>query len=109
MSGLEGDARITILFADRFRVHGQRTNSGLPRALNALPNQCIGQKKRGTFTQRRLVLIIPHATGRLKSLGVEGMAEDIEDIAGLLSHPAPVLECLSTDAGHKRRPHRHPV
>jgi len=38
--------------------------------------------------------IIPHATGRLKSLSVKGLIEDVEVITSHLSHPAPLLEHL---------------
>jgi len=39
--------------------------------------------------------IIPHATGRLKSLSVRGLTEDMEVVTSHLSHPAPLLERLS--------------
>ena len=39
--------------------------------------------------------IIPHATGRLKSLFVKGLTEDVEVVISHLSHPAPLLERLS--------------
>ena len=39
--------------------------------------------------------IIPYATGRLRSLFVEGPLEDVEIVISHLSHPAPLLEHLS--------------
>jgi len=39
--------------------------------------------------------IIPHATGRLRSLSMRGPSEDVEAITSHLSHPAPLLENLS--------------
>ena len=39
--------------------------------------------------------IIPHATGRLKSLFVNGLPADVEIVTSHLSHPAPLLERLS--------------
>jgi len=52
--------------------------------------------------------IIPRATGRLRSLFVEGPSEDIRTITSHLSHPAPLLEHLSISCTG-RPPHRHPV
>jgi len=42
--------------------------------------------------------IIPHVAGRLKSLFVQGVTEDVEVIISHLSHPAPLLEHLSIRA-----------
>ena len=53
--------------------------------------------------------IIPYATGRLKSLSVEGTPENMQDITSHLSHPAPLLECLSIDAGYDDLPHLRPA
>ena len=39
--------------------------------------------------------IIPHATGRLKSLFIKGTTENVQVITSHLSHPAPLLEFLS--------------
>jgi len=39
--------------------------------------------------------IIPHATGRLKSLLVKGQSKDVAAVTSHLSHPAPLLERLS--------------
>ena len=52
--------------------------------------------------------IIPHATGRLKSLFVKGQSKDVEVVTSHLSHPAPLLEHLSI----RTKPpfaHRNPV
>jgi len=42
-----------------------------------------------------LFQLIPHATGRLKSLSVKGRSENVEAVTSHLSHPAPLLEHLS--------------
>ena len=47
--------------------------------------------------------IIPHATGRLKSLLVDGGPEDIRVITSHLSHPAPLLEYLSINCHEDTR------
>jgi len=39
--------------------------------------------------------IIPHATGRLRSLSIGGLSEDVQVVTSHLSHPAPLLEQLS--------------
>ena len=52
--------------------------------------------------------IIPHATGRLKSLFVKGLAGDMEVVTSHLSHPAPLLERLSIHSD-PRLAHRAPV
>jgi len=51
--------------------------------------------------------IIPHATGRLKSLFVKGPLEDVEVIIPRLSHPAPLLEHLSILSHYERKPYRY--
>jgi len=51
--------------------------------------------------------IIPHATGRLKSLFVEGLLEDVEVITPHLSHPAPLLEDLSIISRCESMPYRY--
>ena len=52
--------------------------------------------------------IIPHATGRLKSLFVKAPTEDVEVVASHLSHPAPFLERLSISSDPPLA-HRDPV
>ena len=49
----------------------------------------------GRFPGHPFFQIIPHATGRLKSLFVEGALEDVQATTSHLSHPAPLLEHLS--------------
>jgi len=49
----------------------------------------------GIFPCNPFFQIIPHATGRLKSLFVRGLTEDVEVVISHLSHPAPLLERLS--------------
>ena len=51
--------------------------------------------------------VIPHATGRLKSLFVEGSPEDVEVITPHLSHPAPLLEHLSILSRCEGMPYRY--
>ena len=48
--------------------------------------------------------IIPHATGRLKSLSIKGATENVQVITSHLSHPAPLLEFLSIANGGANRP-----
>lgn len=45
--------------------------------------------------------ITPHVIRRLKSLSVQGMLEDLQDIAAHLSHPAPLLEDVSISSNCK--------
>ena len=66
-------------------------------------------------TKSRLLLhhpfskIIPHAIGRLGSLSIQAVPEDIENIAAHLSCPAPLLEKLSIRGGYRYEPHLNPV
>ena len=53
--------------------------------------------------------IIPLAIGRLKSLRVEGMADNLHDIAAHLSHPVPLLERLSVSGGDYHPTGRNPI
>jgi len=53
--------------------------------------------------------IIPHATGRLKSLFVKGPSEDVEVVTSHLSHPAPLLEHLSIRSDPPRAQDRDPI
>jgi len=46
-----------------------------------------------------LFQLIPHATGRLKSLSVKGRSENVQAVTYHLSHPAPLLEHLSISFG----------
>ena len=54
------------------------------------------------------IQIIPHATGRLKSLFVKGESEDVEVVTSRLSHPAPLLEHLSINSDSPLA-HHYPV
>ena len=49
----------------------------------------------GILRRNPIFQIIPHATGRLKSLFARGLTKDVETITSHLSHPAPLLERLS--------------
>jgi len=51
--------------------------------------------------------IIPHTTGRLESLLVQGTPEHILSITSHLSHPAPLLRHLSILAGHESTSDSH--
>ena len=53
--------------------------------------------------------IIPHATGRLKSLSIEGPSEDLEVVISHLSHPAPLLNHLSIRLSPGHVPDRYPA
>jgi len=50
--------------------------------------------------------LIPHATGRLRSLFLGGPSQDIRAVTSHLSHPAPLLEHLSIS--YDGRPLAHP-
>ena len=53
--------------------------------------------------------IIPDATGRLKSLYIDGPSEDLEVATSHLSHPAPLLHHLSIRLGSEDEPDRYPA
>jgi len=53
--------------------------------------------------------LIPHATGRLKSLFVKGLLRDVKVITSRLSHPAPLLEHLSIRFDPPNALGRHPA
>jgi len=56
-----------------------------------------------------LLQVIPLATGRLKSLCVNGSPENLPDITIHLTHPAPFLEHLSIDGGCESSPESSPT
>ena len=56
--------------------------------------------------------VIPHITGRLRSLFILGPLEDVEVVTRVishLSHPAPLLEHLSIRAGGESVPDHYPT
>ena len=58
---------------------------------------------------RDLSQLIPHATGRLKSLFVRGQSENVEAVISHLSHPAPLLEHLSIRSVPSHTSGRYPT
>jgi hypothetical protein len=61
------------------------------------------------YSHHPFVKIIPHAIGRLRSLDIEGPLEDLQDIAGHITRPAPLLKKLSIFGYHRDKPHLRPV
>ena len=87
---------------EKTRVYFERSGSS-PINLS-IDLDCVEQ---GITPCDPLFQIIPHATGRLRSLFVEGPSEDIRVITSHLSHPAPLLERLSIIC--RRTPHCRPI
>jgi len=71
---------------EKTRVYFERSKSS---PINLSLDLSEGISFRNPFFQ-----IIPLATGRLRSLFVEGPLEDVEVVTSHLSHPAPLLERL---------------
>jgi len=78
--------RFDCLDEEKTRIYLERSKSS-PVDLSLIRNQGISPDD--PFFQ-----IIPHATGRLRSLPMMGPSENIQVITHL-SHPAPLLENLS--------------
>ena len=72
---------------EKTRVYFERSKSS---PINLSLDLSKGIPSHDSFFQ-----IIPHATGRLKSLFVKGLTGYVEVFTSHLSHPAPLLECLS--------------
>jgi len=72
---------------EKTRVYFERSKSS---PINLSLDLSEGISFRNPFFQ-----IIPLATGRLRSLFVEGPLEDVEVVTSHLSHPVPLLEHLS--------------
>ena len=89
-------------------MDGEQTRIYLERSKSS-PIDLSLKRSEGVFPDDPLFQIIPHATGRLKSLSIRGTPEDIEVITSHLSHPAPLLECLSIYAGYRDLSDRHPA
>jgi hypothetical protein len=86
---------------DQAHVYLERSKS-LPVNLSLCPDDDLP-------TCHPFFKIIPRAIGRLGSLSIEVMPEDLQAITAHLSHPAPLLEELSIccDSGYDA--HRNPV
>jgi len=87
---------------DKTRVYFERSksspiiNSSLDRGARILPDD--------PFLE-----IIPRVFHRLNSLSIQGTPRNLQDITTHLSSPAPRLEYLSIDCGHKSEPAHNPV
>ena len=92
--------RFDCLDEEKTRIYLERSKSS-PIDLSLTRNQGISPGD--PFFQ-----IIPHATGRLRSLIMEGPSENIHVITSHLSHPAPLLENLSICC-NGRMLHHHPA
>ena len=53
--------------------------------------------------------VVPHITGRLKSVTINGIPENIQEITSQLSPPAPLLESLTIGVDCECSPQRGPV
>jgi hypothetical protein len=86
-------------------VDGEKTRVYFERSKSSPINLSL-EISEGISACNPFFQIIPHATGRLKSLFVEGPSEDLQVITPHLFHPAPLLEHLSLrcygDTPHRR-------
>jgi hypothetical protein len=89
------------LNADKARTYLERSK---PSPIDVSLYEGCDLSLHGSFLQ-----IIPHATDRLKSLGIEATQETLQDITAHLSRPAPLLEELFIDCGCKIMPHLNPT
>ena len=87
--------------ADKTRIYLERSKSS--------PIELWLDREDDLHPHDPLLQVIPHATGRLKSLSVEGAPWNIQDITAHLSRPAPLLEFLSIDGGCGFEPEHNPV
>ena len=89
---------------EKTRVFFERSKSS-PISLSLVG--CGGMSSYGP-----LFRIVPRATGRLKSLYVEGASEDMQAIASRLSHPAlflSIFRYVAVEAFHIITSHQHPL
>ena len=86
---------------EKTRVYFERSKSS-PIDLSLGPSK-------GILPCDPIFQIIPHATGRLKSLFVRGPTEDVEVVTSHLSHPAPLLERLSIHSDLQNAQDRNPA
>jgi len=95
MSRLEGGFCVTVLFVDRFRLLGRgKTRVYFERSKSSPINLSLDLRE-GISSCDPFFQIIPHATGRLESLSIEGSLQDVAVATSHLSHPAPLLKHLS--------------
>jgi len=55
------------------------------------------------------IQVVPHIIGRLKSITIYGVPENLQEIAAQLSSPAPLLESLAIDVASECSPQHGPV
>ena len=84
------------VYPDKTRVYLERSKSSpidlwLERGDDVYPSVPILQ----VIHRDPVLQVIPHATGRLRSLHIDATWEYVEAIGARLSHPAPLLEKLS--------------
>ena len=84
---------------------GEKTRVYLERSRSSPIRLCFNWKRDDIPPHNPFLQIVPHATGRLKSLSIRGTQENLQVITPLLSYPAPLLERLSIDAEYG--PNRH--
>jgi len=85
-----------------------KTRVYLERSKSSPINLSLGLSE-GISPYNPFFQIIPHATGRLKSLSIEGASEDLEVATSHLSHPVPLLEHLSIYSSPGYLPDRYPA
>ena len=89
-------------------LDGEKTRVYLERSGSSPINLSLDLNK-GISLCDPLFQIIPHATGRLASLLIEGMPEKIPAVTPHLSRPAPLLRCLSICSDRGCAPERCPI
>ena len=89
------------LYKEKTRVYFERSKT--------LPINLSLDLSKGILPCDPFLQIIPHATGRLRSLSVEGWSENVEAVTSHLSHPAPLLEHLSIRSNPPCTPGRYPT
>jgi len=89
------------LDGEKTRVYFERTKYS---PINLSLDLWKGISSRDPFFQ-----IIPHATGRLKSLSIEGPSQDVGVATSHLSHSAPLLKHLSISSSSGGVPDNYPA
>ena len=96
------------LWTDFDCLDEEKTRTYLERSrLFPISLNLILEKSEGTLPCDPFFQIIPHATGRLESLRLQGTPENILPLTSHLSHPAPLLRHLSIFAGHESTQDHH--
>ena len=104
MPDFEGNLHITFLPLGRFNCpNADKAHTYLERS-NPSPINLWIDRKDDLSPHDPLLQIILHATGRLKSLSIEGTPGNLQDVTTSLSLSAPLLEDRSIDGGCQPNP-----